>query len=71
MSTLRTDLLAQGVIVDQGACLAFAQDQVFSSPSTAAGVILARAANGRIEWKNGAGLTLKQLQAAAADQEDP
>lgn len=70
MSTLRKDLLAQGVIVDQGQHYAFAQDQVFTSPSTAAGVILGRTANGRIEWKNSEGKTLKQLQAAAAERED-
>ena len=69
MSTLRKDLLAQGVIVDQGQYYAFTQDQVFTSPSTAAGVILGRTANGRIEWKNSDGKTLKQLQTAAADQE--
>jgi len=69
MSTLRKDLLAQGVIVDQGQHYAFAQDQVFTSPSTAAGVILGRTANGRIEWKNSEGKTLKQLQAAAANEE--
>lgn len=70
MSTLRKDLLAQGVIVDQGQHYAFAQDQVFTSPSTAAGVILGRTANGRIEWKNSEGKTLKQLQAATAERED-
>lgn len=69
MSTLRKDLLAQGVIVDQGQYYAFTQDQVFTSPSTAAGVILGRTANGRIEWKNSDGKTLKQLQTAAADEE--
>ena len=66
MSTLRKDLLAQGVVVDQGQHFAFAQDQVFTSPSTAAGVILGRTANGRIEWKNSEGTTLKQLQAAVS-----
>ena len=69
MSTLRKDLLTQGVIVLNGQTYIFAQDQVFGSPSTAAGVILGRAANGRIEWKNSEGKTLKQLQVAAADQE--
>lgn len=70
MSTLRKDFLAQGVIVDNGTQYIFTQDQVFNSPSTAAGVILGRTANGRIEWKNGAGKTLKQLQAAAANGEE-
>jgi len=41
----------------------FTQDQVFGSPSTAAGVVLGRTANGRIEWKSADGKTLKQLQA--------
>jgi hypothetical protein len=69
MSTLRKDLLEQGVVKDQGQGYSFAQDQVFGSPSTAAGVILGRTANGRIEWKNSEGKTLKQLQAKAAEEE--
>lgn len=67
MSTLRKELLAQGVIVNNGQTYAFAQDQVFGSPSTAAGVILGRTANGRIEWKNSEGKTLKQLQVAVTN----
>jgi hypothetical protein len=67
LSTLRRDFLAQGIVVDNGQNYAFAQDQVFSSPSTAAGVILGRSANGRTEWKNDEGTTLKQLQSAAAE----
>jgi hypothetical protein len=72
LSTLRKDFLAQGVIVDQGQQYAFSQDQVFTSPSTAAGVILGRSANGRTEWKNSDGKTLKHLQEEAAkeDQHD-
>lgn len=66
ISTLRKELLVQGVIVDSGPTYLFAQDQVFGSPSTAAGVILGRSANGRIEWKNSEGKTLKQLQAAVS-----
>lgn len=65
MSTLRKDLLEQGVIEDRGGCYAFTQDQVFGSPSTAAGVILGRTANGRVEWKTKDGTTLKELQSAA------
>ncbi|WP_374519683.1 DUF4357 domain-containing protein [Hydrogenophaga sp.] len=40
------------------------QDDSFSSPSTAAAVVLGRGANGRIEWKDAQGLTLKELQGA-------
>jgi hypothetical protein len=39
-----------------------AQDYLFDSPSTAAGVLLGRSANGRIEWKNEQGQTLKSIQ---------
>ena len=69
MSTLRKDLLTQGVIVDNDQHYVFTQDQVFGSPSTAAGVIQGRTANGRKDWKNGDGKTLKELQEAAAQEE--
>lgn len=69
MSVLRKDLMDQGVIVENGSHNIFTQDQVFNSPSTAAGVILGRTANGRVEWKAKDGKTLKQLQEAAAEQE--
>jgi Domain of unknown function (DUF4357) len=69
MSTLRNDLLQQGIIIARGSCFVFAQDQVFNSPSTAAGVVLGRTANGRIEWKTKEGVTLKQLQTTAASQQ--
>ena len=71
ISNLRKDLLDQGVIVNNGQTLTFAQDQVFGSPSTAAAVILGRSANGRTEWKNRDGTTLKQIQlAVTADAEE-
>lgn len=69
MSTLRKDLLAHGVIADNGQYYVFTQDQVFGSPSTAAGVILGRTANGRIEWRTSARKTLKELQEAAAKED--
>ena len=59
MSTRRKDLLEQGVIAESGQQYVFTQDQVFGSPSTAAGVILGRTANGRIEWKTKDGTTLE------------
>ena len=39
-----------------------AQDYTFNSPSTAAGVLLGRSANGRIEWKDAKGRSLKESQ---------
>jgi len=67
MSTLRKDLLEQGVLVENGPHYAFTQDQAFGSPSTAAGVVLGRTANGRTEWRTKDGTTLKELQTAAAE----
>jgi hypothetical protein len=69
MSTLREELLEQGVIAENGQHYFFTQDHVFGSPSTAAGVILGRTANGRIEWKTENGTTLKEIQMAAAGKE--
>jgi len=65
MSVLRRELLETGVLVDTGDMFVFAQDYFFNSPSTAAGVVLGRTANGRIEWKNNKAETLKQLQEQA------
>ena len=62
--SLRADLRASGVIAEQGGKLIFTQDYVFGSPSTAAGVILGRSANGRELWKADEGRTLRQIQAA-------
>lgn len=62
----RAELVRQGVLADRGDAYEFTQDYAFSSPSTAAGVILGRSANGRIEWKTRDGKTLKDLQEAEA-----
>ena len=64
LSALRRDLREQGVLTLQDDHYRFTQDFVFSSPSTAAGVILGRAANGRTEWRTSTGSTLKDLQFA-------
>jgi hypothetical protein len=42
------------------------EDYTFSSPSLAAAVLLARSANGRIEWKDDQGRTLKEIQEEAS-----
>ncbi len=65
---LRTWLLTEGVLVPDGEHLRFAKAHLFDSPSTAAAVLLGRTANGRIEWKDRAGRTLKAAQEAALDQ---
>lgn len=63
---LRAELKERGVIKLEGNALLFTQDFSFSSPSTAASVILGRAANGRTEWKDKQGRVLKAIQEAAA-----
>ena len=64
---LRARLLLAGVLVAEGEHLRFAKAHLFDSPSTAAAVVLGRTANGRIEWKDRAGRTLKVAQEAALD----
>lgn len=67
MYELRQELIRNGVLAKQGDHFVFTQDYVFSSPSTAAAVVLGRSANGRIEWKDKSGRTLKELQTQEAD----
>lgn len=68
MVDLRQELIGNGVLGLQGGLYQFTQDYSFSSPSTAAAVVLGRSANGRIEWKAADGSTLKELQEAEAAQ---
>ena len=58
----RIELLKQEVIIDNDKHYIFTEDYQFSSPSTAAGIILGRNSNGRIEWKDKNGIILKKLQ---------
>jgi hypothetical protein len=64
---LRADLLKSGVLVPEGNKFRFTQDYTFSSPSLASSVVLGRSSNGRTDWKDASGKTLKQLQEAQAD----
>lgn len=61
---LRESLIEQGVLIPDQDGYKLAQDYTFNSPSTAAGVLLGRSANGRIEWKDAKGRTLKGIQEA-------
>ena len=65
MHELREELVRRGVLIDNGECYRVTQDYVFNSPSTAAGVLLGRATNGRVDWKDAEGRTLKELQQAS------
>lgn len=68
MKDLRAQLLEKGVMVKQGDKLVFQQDYRFSSPSTAAGVLVGGAANGRQAWKTSSDTTLKSIQDSRAQQ---
>ncbi len=58
----RQKLIDQGVIQKAHGKLLFVKDHLFSSPSTAAAVVMGRNANGRIEWKDKKGKTFKEKE---------
>ena len=64
MRSIRSGLQQQGVFVADGIGFKLTQDYTFNSPSTAAGVLLGRATNGRVNWKAKDGRTLKEIQDA-------
>jgi len=59
---MRTDLKENGVLIEQDGVLVFTKDHIFSSPSASAAVVLARHANGWIEWKYRDGKTLDEVK---------
>jgi hypothetical protein len=61
---MRESLLNKGVLKEgtDASSLVFDQDYEFTSPSMAASIVLGRSANGRDEWKNSKGKSLKDLQ---------
>ena len=62
--TLRAKLGGSGLFVQEGGVYRLTDGYLFKSPSAAATALLARNANGREEWKDAAGVTLKQHQTA-------
>jgi hypothetical protein len=67
MLDMRDSLVKRGVFHAEGSAYQLTQDYVFDSPSTAAGVLLGRSANGRVEWKDSKGRSLKQIQEQGAE----
>jgi hypothetical protein len=59
---MRHKLIKDGVLVKDNTVYKFVSDHLFSSPSASAGVILARKANGWIEWKYKNGNTLDEVK---------
>ncbi|TMU20315.1 GIY-YIG nuclease family protein [Halomonas sp. ATBC28] len=62
MREQRQLLQERGVLAPLDGKLVFTQDFRFSSPSTAAGVLVGGSANGRLAWKDASGKTLKAIQ---------
>jgi hypothetical protein len=60
--TYRQKLNDEGVLVDKGEYFEFSDDYIFSSPSTAAVMVMGRNANGLTEWKNKDEKTLKEFE---------
>lgn len=59
---LRQKLIDEGVLIDKGEYYEFPEDYIFSSPSTAAVMVMGRNANGLTEWKQKDGKTLKDFE---------
>ncbi|KAF0201337.1 MAG: hypothetical protein FD170_2796 [Bacteroidetes bacterium] len=60
--TFRQKLIDEGVLVYKGEYFEFSDDYIFSSPSTAAVIVMGRNANGLTEWKTKHGKTLKEFE---------
>jgi len=55
----RDSLVQDGILRAEESKLVFTRDHLFASPSSAAAVVLGRSANGRIEWRDLQGRTIK------------
>ncbi|MFZ1320072.1 MAG: GIY-YIG nuclease family protein [Ignavibacteria bacterium] len=60
--SLRQKLINEEVLLDKSEYLEFSDDYIFSSPSTAAAIVMGRNANGLTEWKNKNRKTLKEYE---------
>lgn len=58
----RKELLEKEIVVEHDNNYIFKKDYLFSSPSTAAAVVMGRNANGLKEWKLKSGMTLKEFE---------
>lgn len=58
----RQRLIDQGIAAIEGDRYVLLKDHLFGSPSTAAGVMIGASVNGKVTWKNAAGLTFQQIE---------
>jgi len=64
---IRQQLIEQGVFVADVQGLILSQSYEFNSPTQAAVMLLARTANGLIEWKDASGLTPARAPSKTAE----
>ncbi len=62
IKAMRKSLIENEALIMDGDKYRLTLDYRFGSPSTAAGVMLGRNSNGRVDWRDGSGRTLKELQ---------
>jgi hypothetical protein len=63
---MRSELLADGSVMDTGTVIEFKRDVLFASPSAAASLVAGGSWNGRAGWKNADGVTLGELEGGLA-----
>ena len=56
---IRDKLIEKGII---GQNFIFSSDYIFTSPSVSAAVVMGRNANGRTEWRNSNGKSIKDIE---------
>lgn len=69
MKAIRARMLRDGFFAIHGHLYRLTEDQLFGSPSTAAGVLLGRPASGPLEWKDASGRRLKELREQASTED--
>lgn len=67
---IRQQLTEQGVFAADGQGLILTQSYEFNSPSQAAAMLLARTANGLVEWKEANGLSLREHRQRQVPREE-
>ncbi|KRE44549.1 hypothetical protein ASG92_12840 [Arthrobacter sp. Soil736] len=58
----RQRLTDQGIAAVHNGTYTLLKDHLFRSPSTAAAAMVGASMNGRVTWKNAAGLTFQQIE---------
>jgi len=69
-SQKRQDLIDQGILKVEGSRIIYTRDTLYKSPSSSAGYLLGRSANGWFEWKNSVGVSLGQAMGRYGSTEE-